>query len=138
MNGHMRTRSPVIASLPSLMRMLGFVLAMVSVALVTGCTHERSFAKDVQPIIQVHCIQCHQPGGAGYERSGLDMTTYDGLMKGTKFGQVVVPGDSMDSVLIQLIEHRADPAIHMPFKHPKLSDSDIKTLSTWVEQGAKP
>jgi hypothetical protein len=32
-------------------------------------------------------------GGAGYEKSGLDLTSYAGVMKGTKFGRMVIPRD---------------------------------------------
>jgi len=39
-----------------------------------------SFAEDVLPIFRGRCVGCHQPGGQGYEKSGLDLTTYEGLM----------------------------------------------------------
>jgi hypothetical protein len=32
-----------------------------------------SFAEDVFPIFKGRCIDCHQPGGPGYEASGLDL-----------------------------------------------------------------
>ena len=52
-----------------------------------------SFAEDVLPIFRGRCFSCHQPGGEGYEKSGLDLTTYQGIMKGTKFGPMVISGD---------------------------------------------
>ena len=51
-----------------------------------------SFSEDVVPIFKGYCESCHQRGGQGYAASGLDLTSYDGLMKGTKFGPMVVPG----------------------------------------------
>jgi hypothetical protein len=48
---------------------------------------EISFSEDVSPILQFHCSSCHKPGGEGFEKSGLDVTTYASLMKGTKFGR---------------------------------------------------
>ena len=45
-----------------------------------------SFSEDIFPIFKGRCLDCHQPGGQGYEKSGLDLTTYEGVMKGTKFG----------------------------------------------------
>jgi len=48
-----------------------------------------SFQEDVFPIFKGRCIECHQPGGQGYEKSGLDLRTYEGLMKGTKYGSMV-------------------------------------------------
>ena len=35
-------------------------------------------------------------------------------MKGTKLGSVIVPGSSISSTLVILIEHKADPSINMP------------------------
>jgi mono/diheme cytochrome c family protein len=32
-----------------------------------------SFNDDVLPIFKGRCIDCHQPGGVGYEKSGLDL-----------------------------------------------------------------
>ncbi|MBF0563356.1 MAG: hypothetical protein HQL37_15400, partial [Alphaproteobacteria bacterium] len=37
-----------------------------------------SFSEDVMPILQVRCLECHKPGAAGYEKSGLDLRTYEG------------------------------------------------------------
>jgi len=59
-------------------------------------------------------------------------------MHGTKFGKVIIPGDSMDSVLMELVEHRADPSINMPYQHPKLTDDKLKVLKMWIDQGATP
>jgi hypothetical protein len=42
----------------------------------------QSFSEDILPILKGRCVSCHQPGSAGYEKSGLDLTTYEGLMKG--------------------------------------------------------
>jgi len=40
--------------------------------------HNRmSFAEDIAPIFKGWCVSCHQPGGEGYNASGLDLTSYD-------------------------------------------------------------
>lgn len=36
---------------------------------------EVSFKANVSPIIHDYCLSCHEPGGKGYEISGLDMRT---------------------------------------------------------------
>jgi hypothetical protein len=46
-------------------------------------------------------------GGAGYEKSGLDLTSYAGVMKGTKFGRMVIPRDPESSNLMLLLDWRA-------------------------------
>ncbi len=54
-----------------------------------------SYAKDVKPMMEKHCFECHTAGGTGKQKSGFDMGSYENLMKGTKFGPVVVAGDSV-------------------------------------------
>ena len=74
---------------------LVLVLADVSTPSAQLCAAEpQSFAEDVLPIFKSRCVSCHQSGGAGYEKSGLDLTSYEGLMKGTKFGAMVAPPGS--------------------------------------------
>jgi hypothetical protein len=99
---------------------------------------EVSYKNDVVPIIHDYCLNCHEPGGKGYEKSGLDMRTYQSLMKGTKFGTVIKPGDSFTSILIQLVEGRAHASIKMPFgMSGGLAKDKIEILKKWVDQGAK-
>lgn len=96
-----------------------------------------SFEEEVLPILQRSCTQCHQPGGEGYEASGLDLTSYDGLMKGTKFGPIVVPGDPFVSNLMVLLEGRASPSIRMPFHGQPLRHCYLGIIRHWIEEGAK-
>jgi hypothetical protein len=94
-----------------------------------------SFAEDIAPIFKGWCVSCHQPGGEGYNASGLDLTSYDGLMKGTKFGPMVIPGQPDTSNLVVLIEGRAE--IRMPYGHKQLPDCLRKNIWTWIFEGAK-
>lgn len=111
-----------------------------------GCSQEVSFQKDVNPILQANCLSCHDGKGEGIEASGFSVQSYDDLMKGTKFGQVVVPGDSLSSSLYRLIDHQADPKIQMPPHHDEtvaagkmnsLSGEQINTIKSWIDQGAR-
>ena len=115
-------------------------LTSMALAMLASCarTPEVSYAKDVAPVIDEHCSQCHVAGQPGYVVSGLDTTSYEALMRGTKFGPVVLPGDPLTSTLIMLIEGRADPSLKMPHGDAKpLESSQIALLRQWVEQGAK-
>lgn len=116
-------------------------VAAASLVLFAGCERpppEVSYQADVVPILEKHCMSCHVPGQAGYVASGFDLEGYDSLMKGTRFGPVVLPGDPLTSVLVMLIEGRVDPSIRMPHggRDPMTPD-EIKTIRNWVEQGAK-
>ena len=97
-----------------------------------------SYHLNVQPILQSRCSECHTPpSGKGYEASGLDLSTYDGLMKGTKYGAVVNPGDPLTSNLNVLIEGRARPEVRMPHNQRPLLKAQQQIIHAWVKQGAK-
>jgi hypothetical protein len=96
-----------------------------------------SYALDVQPILDSRCASCHKPGGEGFAKSGLDLTSYQGLMTGTKHGAIVIPGDALRSNLIVLIEGRAAPEIRMPHNQRPLLKYQTMTIRDWVKQGAK-
>ena len=98
---------------------------------------ETSFKDDVLPIFVGHCFSCHQPGGQGQEKSGLDLSTYEGVMRGTKFGRMVIPGDPEASNLMWLLEWRGAPETHMPLGKKKLSVCDRDAIRAWILEGAK-
>ena len=105
-----------------------------------ACAAERgelSYAEDIAPIFKGWCISCHQPGGRGYKASGVDLRSYGGLMKGTKFGAVVIPGNPDTSSLIALVFGRTSSKIRMPFGHKPLPDCLRNNIWTWIFQGAK-
>jgi uncharacterized membrane protein len=96
-----------------------------------------SFSQDVQPILNQHCTECHQTGGKGEIASGLNLTSYAGLMTGTRNGPMVIAGDVEGSNLLVLIEGRADASIRMPHgKAQPVSKEHIQTIRNWIAQGA--
>jgi len=114
-------------------------LSALAVALLqTGCGEKAlTYQADVKPIIDANCVSCHVPGGSGYEKSGLRMDSHEALLKGTRFGAVVVPGSSVSSTLYRLVSGQADPSIRMPHGQAQLPDSDVATIAAWIDQGAK-
>ncbi len=94
-----------------------------------------SYAEDITPIFHGYCISCHQPGGQGYQASGLDLTSYDSLMRGTRFGPMVIPGQPNVSNLFVLIEGRA--ALRMPYGHRPLPSCLRQEIWSWIFEGAK-
>jgi hypothetical protein len=110
-----------------------------------GCSGEQSdklvsFQKDVFPILKASCAECHTaPDGEGYKKTGLAMSTYEELMKGTKMGPVIIPGQSLNSSLNRLIEGRpgVNPSIQMPHGKVKLPEEKLVVIRKWVDQGAK-
>lgn len=121
--------------------------------LTTSCTRDISFKESVYPVLSRNCLACHKPGGEGYAASGLSLESYETLMKGTKFGPVIVPSSSLNSSLVLLIEHKADPTISMPkprkdltgksrahllaWTSDQLPEKEIDLIKKWIDQGAK-
>lgn len=71
-----------------------------------------TFANDIQPIFKESCVRCHGPKR---HKAQLRLDSLPGVLKGTKKGPVVKPGDSADSLLVKAIS-QLDPDIAMPPK----------------------
>ena len=78
----------------SLMAGAAAVMAL-GLAAAAGAAEPVSFKTDVMPSLQIRCLECHKPGGDGYVQSGLDITSYAGLMKGTKPGELKAYGSGL-------------------------------------------
>src|SRR5260221_14476304 len=74
----------------------------------------QSFSEDILPIFKGRCVSCHQSGGAGLEKSGPHLTTYEGLMEGTKFGGMVHPRDPEGGNLMWLPDLTGSPEVPIP------------------------
>jgi hypothetical protein len=123
-------------------RALGLMmLALVVPLFSAGCnTQEQavSYAQNIRPIIDKYCTECHLPGGQGYEASGFDVSSYQGLMTGTRNGPMIIAGDSLGSNMLVLMEGRADPSIKMPHnKSVSASKEELDTIRRWIDQGAQ-
>ncbi|MFM9873197.1 MAG: c-type cytochrome domain-containing protein [Fimbriimonadaceae bacterium] len=92
-----------------------------------------SFKETVTPVLKKYCYNCH----AGQEaRKGLKVDTYDNIMKGTTYGKVVIAKKSADSVLVKAIK-KIPGASAMPPSRRKMTETEIKIISDWIDQGAK-
>lgn len=94
---------------------------------------EVSYTNDVFPILEKRCIRCHGGIDEGEVRLelSLNMTTYEGLMVGSEYGEVVTPGDPDDSVLIQMIEDG-----DMPDEGDPVPPEELEILRAWIAEGA--
>jgi len=110
----------------------------LSAALVAGCSEPTlSYRSDIKPILEKNCFECHVAGGEGAEASGFVMNTYQGLMKGTKFGPVIQPGSAISSTLYLMVSGKTDASIQMPHGRASLSDDEVAAIEKWIDQGAK-
>jgi len=95
-----------------------------------------SFKDDVFPILELRCLSCHQPGGDGYEKSGLDMRSYESLIKGTKHGTMIVPNSAFTSNLIAVIDHRTDSKLDMPHNKKRISKCERLVISRLLKKSS--
>ena len=121
---------------------LGFALLCIGL---TGWERQVSYADDIEPMLVTSCLSCHDEKSEGYLNSGFSLESYDAVMKGTKFGPVVVAGSPESSSLYLVVAHKTAPEIHMPphtddalaeGRGISLTDEQIETVRLWIAQGA--
>lgn len=127
MSRHLVLKGSIVAILT-----IGAISALAAEKVIPGSV---SFKDDVLPVLQIRCQECHKPGGEGFEKTGFDLTSYEGVMKGGHNGKMVLPGDAMSSNLIRFVD--GETAVRMPHNRKPLSSCERKTLRDWVGQGAK-
>jgi mono/diheme cytochrome c family protein len=99
---------------------------------------QMSFQEDVLPVFVGRCVSCHAPpNGEGFQASGLDLTSYEGVMAGTKYGPMVIAGSPDSSNLMRLLDWRTSAALRMPHNKKQLSSCDRSAIRQWIRQGAK-
>jgi WD40 repeat protein/mono/diheme cytochrome c family protein len=93
-----------------------------------------SFVRDVRPLLQLHCVGCHQPAKP---QGGFVMTSRDEMLKKGESAQSgVVPGKPDASYLLdQVTSKNGKPAL-MPKGKPNLQPKEIALLTRWIAQGA--
>jgi WD40 repeat protein len=106
------------------------LIAFLLTATLSGA--DPSFRRDVFPLFRDNCLACHS---AQTKMGQLVMEDYDGLMKGGKTGPALVAGNAESSLLVRMLEGRAQPK--MPFGGGDLPAKNIATIRAWIDAGAK-
>jgi len=97
-----------------------------------------SFSADMEGLFKAHCASCHLNGVA---LGNLNLSNYQGLVTGGNVvaGSIFKAGDHANSVLYQIVQ--ANPpwpgGNRMPLGGPYLDATQIQTIATWIDQGAK-
>ncbi|MEM7697766.1 MAG: PSD1 and planctomycete cytochrome C domain-containing protein [Verrucomicrobiota bacterium] len=93
------------------------------------------FTLKVLPMLQEKCAGCHDP--AHKVKSGFEVTDREALLwGGDNFEDVLIPGDSSKSTIIDMVKW-ADPDWEMPPKeNDRLTAEQIEDLATWIDAGA--
>lgn len=110
---------------------------MVCAGAVLWCFGVRANAADadalwkahVQPLLQQHCGECHNPNKT---KSGLDLSSFQTIMRGGERGAAIVAGKPDESNLYNLLKGDADP--HMPPGSRKaLSEEEAGLIAAWIK-----
>ena len=92
------------------------------------------YEKDIKPIFENRCIDCHGPDK---QKSELRVDKRAILLRGGNSGAPsIVPGDAKKSHLLDLIRG-TDPDEIMPPKGDPLTDAEIALIEKWIAEGAQ-
>ncbi len=111
------------------MKILSHGLRMLGLAVACAGSHAAespTYAKDIAPILNARCVQCHRPG----EVAPMSLLTYNEVRPWVKsIEKRVLVEKSMPP-------WHADPA-HGTFKNdPRLTQAESDALAAWVKAGA--
>src|SRR5262245_5439952 len=72
----------------------------------TSLGQSSRFESDVLPILKASCWGCH---GGEKPQAGLDLRSFDSILRGGRTGPAIQPGASDKSLLVQKIVSKAMP-----------------------------
>lgn len=85
-----------------------------------------TFLDTIGPLLETKCSVCH--GASGGQR-GLDLTTYEGALKGGASGPAIIPGDPQGSLLVQ---KQSGDQPHFS----QLTPDELALVVEWITAGA--
>jgi len=102
----------------------------------TGVTYET----DMKALFDASCVKCHS---GDRPKARLHMDTLAGVLKGTKEGPIVTPGDSANSFITKAVAHATNdhdswmPPLDNKAGIKPLTPGQIGLIRAWIDQGAK-
>lgn len=108
-------------------------LPLVLVALTNVSAAELDFARDVLPILQRSCFECH---GEKKAAGGLRLDSAAALAKGGASGAVVIAKNPAESELLRRIALPKSDNDVMPNRGEPLTAAEIARIKAWIETGA--
>ncbi len=110
-----------------------FIAALCCLACFPGSASqgEGDYSKTIEPIFQEKCVACHNHT---VRQGGLNLESYEALINGGKNGAAIVPGKSVESRLVKMIEGTIKP--RMPIGD-QLSADEIRIIKNWIDAGAR-
>jgi uncharacterized membrane protein len=90
------------------------------------------FYRDIDPIFQKNCYECHDAKKA---KGDLRMDSREAQLKGGENGPSIIPGDSKKSLTMIRIRGEGDEE-QMPKKKDPLNAHEMALVAKWIDQGA--
>ncbi|WP_419187602.1 c-type cytochrome domain-containing protein [Stieleria bergensis] len=118
---------------PRLCQLFVFLAALFPVCQLASAEPEVDYAKDIYPILETHCLGCHNSDEADGE---LVMDDFAAMMRGGEKGVALTAGEPNSSRMFLMVSGKMDPVMP-PEDAEGLSDEELKLMATWIEQGAK-
>jgi mono/diheme cytochrome c family protein len=93
------------------------------------------FARDIQPIFNAHCTQCH---GEEKQKSGLRLDSPGAILRSGDSGEpVFIAGNSTESHIVKLVaREQPDEAMPPEGKGDPLDAGQVALFRAWIDQGA--
>ena len=106
-----------------------------SVSQVARSQSAEFFEREIRPILQQRCVECHSSALAA-ENGELDLETVEGIAAGGSRGLLFAGAEVQQGagLLLQAVEY-ADPDLQMP-PAGRLPAAEIVKLQQWVRDGA--
>lgn len=86
---------------------------------------EATYEAAIGPLLQARCGNCHGPNGI----QGLNLTSYASALAGGDSGPAILPGDSLNSLLVQ---KQTGEQPHFG----QLTPEELELVMQWIEDGA--
>ena len=114
-------------------------MADLSAKLPSAANAKVSYKKDIKPLIEKSCLNCHGPKKRPKGKFRID--TRELALKGGSEGVAIIPGKSKKSPLSyfitdQVVDYEMPPTDKRE-KYPKLTKKQIALVLAWIDQGAK-
>ncbi|MBI5769157.1 MAG: DUF1549 domain-containing protein [Verrucomicrobia bacterium] len=89
------------------------------------------FARDIQPIFEASCVQCH---ARGKSKGAFSLETRRDFLEGGDAGAPAVAGRGAESHVVELISG-LNPESVMPKKGKQLTRDQVAVFRAWIDQG---
>lgn len=120
--------------MPSPLRSLFGVAAPGNSANAPSVAANTVFAATIQPLFNDHCVSCHGPSK---HKANLRLDSYEAVMRGSKDGPVIHPGEPSKSELFRRITLPATDDDFMPADNkPPISPAGVQSIEKWITAGA--